>query len=57
MIESGTDPALFGAVADKRAMNIGDIFVPPKTEPVYTADDMFKALLGTLMCESGGNIS
>lgn len=29
----------------------------PEPEPAYTADDMFKALLGTLTCESGGGVT
>lgn len=42
--------ALLGAVPILEGKWIGDTV----GEPTYTADDMFKALLGTLASESGG---
>lgn len=59
VIDSATDPSIFGAVADERAMDIGDVWTPPVPAPKerYTADDMLSALLGgTLAHESGGGV-
>lgn len=32
VLEEGTDPAIFGAIADDRVFNIGDTWTPPPTE-------------------------
>ena len=32
VLEEGTDPAIFGAIADDRVFNIGDTWTPPATE-------------------------
>lgn len=46
VIDDGTDPSIFGAVADPRAFNIGDQWRPENPGPAeYTAADMFAALL------------
>lgn len=31
-LEEGTDPAIFGAIADERVFDIGDTWTPPPTE-------------------------
>ena len=32
VLEEGTDPAAFGAIADDRVFDIGDVWTPPATE-------------------------
>ena len=32
VLEEGTDPAIFGAIADERVFDIGDTWAPPLTE-------------------------
>lgn len=32
VLEEGTDPAVFGAIADDRVFDIGDTWTPPVTE-------------------------
>lgn len=32
VLEEGTDPAIFGAIADDRVFSIGDTWTPPPTE-------------------------
>lgn len=32
VLEEGTDPAIFGAIADERVFDIGDTWTPPPTE-------------------------
>lgn len=32
VLEEGTDPAVFGAIADDRVFSIGDTWTPPPTE-------------------------
>lgn len=32
VLEEGTDPAIFGAIADDRVFDIGDTWAPPLTE-------------------------